>query len=327
MALLGAALLPVVTRATLLLRQSGVGAFGEQLSTRGSGNWTLLVLVVLVLAAAVALARLLATPVAARAERALAVALTGLGVMLILGAELFQVEDTLGLRVNTVYKLTFHAWILLAAGAACGAARLTAGWRWTLRPAPPAGAARAVFAAFAALLLLGGLMLPLLITFHRTAGFDAPRSLDGLRAARAARPGELAAISWLDEHAAPGAVLVEASALGGYGPEGRVSGRSGVPTVLGWGDHEVIWRGEGFDPSTRHADVEALYTTADHTRALEVIERYQVSFVYVGWLERERYGDAVADRLRAFLPVAFENAEATIFSTDPAAQATARVGE
>jgi hypothetical protein len=72
------------------------------------------------------------------------------------------------------------------------------------------------------------------------------RGLDGSAYLARANPGDAATISWVDQHANVGDVLVEAPGCG-YGtfegvPMNRVSSFTGVPAVLGWRNHEGQWR-------------------------------------------------------------------------------------
>ena len=44
-----------------------------------------------------------------------------------------------------------------------------------------------------------------------------------------------------------------------------------------------------------------------------LLQEYDVTYVYVGHLEREQYGEAVADRFAGFMDVAFANQGVTIY--------------
>ncbi len=47
--------------------------------------------------------------------------------------------------------------------------------------------------------------------------------------------------------------------------------------------------------------------------AREILETYDVTYVYVGTLEREAYGDAGLAKFGEFMDVAFQNGGATIY--------------
>jgi uncharacterized membrane protein len=182
--------------------------------------------------------------------------------------------------MNTVFKLGFQAWLLLALAAACA---LTAAGAWLPRRGWP------VWALGTAVVLLLGAIYPYAGSWARTDGFARSPTLDGLGWLRDRAPGDPAAIDWLRENAAGSAVVLEAvgdddSAFG----HGRISTFTGRATVLGWPGHEVQW---DHDPGTREADVRTLYTTASLDSARTVIDRYGVDYVVFGPIERTTYGD------------------------------------
>jgi uncharacterized membrane protein len=106
---------------------------------------------------------------------------------------------------------------------------------------------------------------------------------------------------------------VIAEAIGGGFNEGyfRVSARTGLPTIIGCPGHEHVWRGSDFPE--RQEDVNTIYESEDIGEVQELLERYGVTYVYVGHLEREQYGDEVGEKFAAFMDVAFENEGVTIY--------------
>ena len=82
--------------------------------------------------------------------------------------------------------------------------------------------------------------------------------LDGLRWMAREAPGDREAVFWLRTHAVEGAVLAEATG-NAYTDYGRIGAASGLPTVLGWENHEGLWRGGGSvaETSARKNDLKA----------------------------------------------------------------------
>jgi YYY domain-containing protein len=214
--------------------------------------------------------------------------LIGGGLLCLLIPEVVYVKDSFDggslYRMNTVFKLGYQAWLLLAIG---GAAVIVWSWSWLGR--------RARLAPFAwGLPLLAGLALaavyPVAGTYARKDGFSQAPHLGGLRWLEEAAPGDPPAIAWLRDHAPRRSVVLESvgddySAFG----HGRISTFTGRPTVMGWTGHELQW---GHDPGTRRADVDLLYTTPDVAMARPLLERYDVRYVVVGPIERADHGDA-----------------------------------
>jgi len=217
-------------------------------------------------------------------ERFLWLLISG-GVICVLIPELVYVRDAFDgtdlFRMNTVFKLGYQAWVLLAIAAAC--ALPWAGAHLPRRGWP-------VWAFGAGLALLLGLVYPYAGTYARTGGFAGTPTLDGLGWLREAAPGDPGAISWLRANSAGSAVVLEAvgedySAFG----HARISTFTGRATVLGWPGHELQW---GHDPDGREEDVRTLYTTTDLEQARELIGRYRIGYVVYGPIERTTYGDA-----------------------------------
>jgi uncharacterized membrane protein len=208
-------------------------------------------------------------------------------------------------RMNTVFKLGYQAWLLLALAAACALP-------WASAHLPRR--AWPVWAAAAAVLLLLGLVYPYAGTYARKGGFGSSPTLDGLRWLRAGSPGDPAAIDWLRANTDGDAVVLEAvgedySAFG----HARISTFTGRPTVLGWAGHELQW---DHDPGTRGEDVRTLYTTDDLVQARDLIGRYGVDYVVFGPIERTTYGDAGLEKWDQLGDVVFDREGTTIWRLD-----------
>lgn len=83
-----------------------------------------------------------------------------------------------------------------------------------------------------------------------------------------------------------------------YTKYARISANTGFPTVLGWPVHEWLWRNSykadgtstGYDlPGRRTADVLKIYESVDLNETKNLLKEYQVDYVWVGQLEREKY--------------------------------------
>ncbi len=108
---------------------------------------------------------------------------------------------------------------------------------------------------------------------------------------------DAAAIRWLNANVEGSPVVLEANG-DSYSDYERVSAMTGLPTALGWYVHEWLWRQDPADLNQRSADVETMYTS-DSPEAVEaLLSQYQVSYIFVGKMEREKYPELNEDVLR-----------------------------
>jgi uncharacterized membrane protein len=155
-----------------------------------------------------------------------------------------------------------------------------------------------------ALLLGASLVYPVVATPIRLAErFEPPPgfgpTLDGLRWMEYGTiPNErcetfgfaddYAAIRWFDETVSGTPVIAEAS-IGPYRGNGsRVAIATGLPTILGWDRHEYQQR-PALGIQARVADVRTLYNSRSEADKLAILQRYHVSYVVVGAVERHWY--------------------------------------
>ncbi len=226
------------------------------------------------------------------------------GLMLIFSVEFVYLRDAFGTRMNTVFKFYFQAWALLGLTAAFGLYYVLEGRDSHLILRIGMGTAGAV-------LLAGMLLYPLGMSLERTGGFSGPCTLDGLAFVARDNPEEYAAIQWLNQNVSGNPVIVEA-VRGSFAYEhARVSSRTGLPAVMGWTGHEGQWHGLYDEIGQREQDVKTLYggSVADARR---IIEKYNITYVYVGYLERNEFGNGV-EKFERFMDVVFRMGNTVIY--------------
>jgi uncharacterized membrane protein len=135
--------------------------------------------------------------------------------------------------------------------------------------------------------------------------------LDGALHPAYADPADREAIQWMAANLPDGVV---AEAVGGsYTYYGRVSVHTGFPTVLGWPGHEGQWRGGYEEQGTRDSDVRLLYQTTDWNQAQEILNRYNIRYVYIGQLERTTYSPLFEGKFEAFMDLIHSNDSVQIY--------------
>jgi YYY domain-containing protein len=202
-------------------------------------------------------------------------------------------------RLNTVFKLYLQGWVLLAIAGSYALWRLgfveglfrkirlrKGGWIGTL-----------------ILLVVSAGIFPLLGTLDRLQERfeEMPLTLDGMafmtNAVYQDANGPIilerdrVAIEWL-QGAVEGSPVILEAVTPEYRWGARISTYTGLPTILGWPFHEAH-RKCGLNSCnpvyTRKEDVASIYTTLDPVKALNLLEKYNVVYIYVGENERLYY--------------------------------------
>jgi uncharacterized membrane protein len=165
------------------------------------------------------------------------------------------------------------------------------------------------------LLVSGGMVYPVLATLDRANYFRDEPTLNGIEWISRSYPNDYAAIMWLGQNAPRNAVLLEAPGSGyaAYQYTGRFSALTGVPTLLGWGGHQSQWRGDYEEPARREPDIETIFNTLNPQTAQSLMDRYNVSYVVVGSLERERYPAPGLDKFGQFMTPVFQSGDVIIY--------------
>lgn len=234
--------------------------------------------------------------------RSFALLLIFLGALLITGPEFIYLRDNFNYRINTIFKFYYQAWIMLSLAAAYAVAVLLKNVR---------GASKHIFRAVLALVLVVGLTYPTLAFANKTNNFQPPffgYSLDDFDRVKLENPDEAAAIEWL--RFAPDGIVAEAVG-GAYSAYARIANYTGLPTVLGWDNHEGQWR-DYLLIGNRAQDIEILYTTSDGFTAQEIIARYNIRYIYIGGLERNTYA-VDESKFRSLFKLVFQQGNVAIY--------------
>lgn len=231
----------------------------------------------------------------------------GLGLTLV--TEFVYIKDTFNSRMNTVFKFYYQAWVLLAIAAAYATY-----WLVGRRSVSVPPVVRHVWGAAFALVLAMALVYPVGAAYTKANGFRGTPSLDGMAWFRQYKPAEYAAIQWLKTNAPDTATIVEATG-GSYTEAGRVSMATGLPTLLGWDFHEQQWRGNYEEPGKRQPLIAQIYQSTDQQAVAKILADYNVSFVFLGDLERQKYNLAQpqVDKFKRFMDLVYDQAGVLIF--------------
>jgi uncharacterized membrane protein len=238
--------------------------------------------------------------------------------LLIYGCEFFYVGDLFNVRMNTVFKLYYQAWLLLAVCGAYALYEMATNWRMSF---PRASGYRYAWAAACVFVFVAAALYPIGASMNRMRPYNDSgliKELHGLDGLSRFADDELAAIAWLKDVGQDQRVVIAEAGGNDYTEAGRISASTGVPTVLGWGGHEDQWRGTSEARAGRFEDVQAMYMAPDLAAVDEIVQKYGITYIYVGQLERTTYGEPALTKFED-LPVAFTSGGVTVYRAQGAA--------
>ena len=208
------------------------------------------------------------------------------GVLVVAGAGLVVLVEYVYLadaasfeRFNTVFKVYAQVWALWTVPAGVALAALASRGP-SVSHARTAGGTLLVAVLVVSASIYGGLAL----TAHFGNADDA--TVDAFEHVRDERPGEAAAIEWLNNKSGQ-PHIVSAPGIDPYSWQNPASSLTGIPTVAGW-VHEANYHSEA-EWDQRVSDVGILYETEDAASRAALLRKHDVRYVWVGPVERERY--------------------------------------
>ena len=223
---------------------------------------------------------------------------------LVLIPELVYVRDIYengNARANTMFKLTYQAYILFGMTMGYGIYRmLVISRQKIIRILSGVG-------LFVLLWTVGYFGNAVHSWFGDVWKVSEYQGLDATTFLEQDFPQDASAIRWLKQNIKGSPVVLEANGDSYTGYE-RVSASTGLPTVLGWYVHEWLWRNNVPDLNEKSADIQTIYTSTDAETVKKLISRYDISYIFVGGQEKEKYGTELNDSvLQSLGSIVFED--------------------
>jgi uncharacterized membrane protein len=239
-------------------------------------------------------------------------------VALIIFPEFFYFKDIypMHFRSNTMFKLGYQAFILFS---------LVSGYTIVFFLKNNAGRlTRLLFFLF----LIPQLFLVCIYPYFSVRSyFDSLRTykgLYGLTWMREQYPGDYAGIMWLKQETQQGGPtsprlrgttmpsIVEADG-DSYTDYARFSAFTGFSTIIGWPVHEWLWRGSYDVVAPRREEVRKIYESDDPDLTREILQKYNVQYIVVGVLERQKYLSLREDKIAQLGDRVFSEGETNIY--------------
>jgi YYY domain-containing protein len=251
---------------------------------------------------------------------------TGLALLLLAAAlvvtlvpEFFFLRDNFGVRINTIFKFYYQAWIFFGIASAYGfyTILLEQGERDSL-------IGRTVYGGILTFVLIAGLSFPIFGVYTRgvlelsrnTLPEEQQRSLSLDGRANNLNADYYAAVQCLGNLVQGDEVVVAEASRDTYNsPYGRLGSFYGIPTVINWENHEGQWRGASYPEAagTRRPDIDQLYTDLRWDMVVPIIQRYDIDYIMFGPTERQQFGGAGEDKFLENLSFVCEFDEARIY--------------
>ncbi len=265
---------------------------------------------------------------------------------LVLGCEFVAVKDFYGsdsMRLNTVFKFHMQAWVLLAVVCAFLCSRLIS----SVKVVAVEGEAITGKPGWSLLTLLKGVQVCLVIIavvwtvigtwavmVVKCSYFETSPTLDGLAYALPEnngqpRPGgprdmstdDAKAILWLLDlqrfNYDANRLILEAPG-DPYSIYGRASAFTGIPTLIGVPNHESIWNRQNPEAMSameqRLKEAETIYRTTDFRKSKDLLEKYKVTHVLWGTVEKNKFGASAERKFKKYMKELKSFGGTTIFA-------------
>jgi YYY domain-containing protein len=207
-------------------------------------------------------------------------------------------------RANTMFKLVYEAFIMLSFCSAFIIVKLISSIKNKV----------ILISFFGVTILLLSLVLiyPVFAINGYYGDLKTYKNLDGTAYLSTLYPGDYSLINWINKYIKGQPVILEANG-DSYTDYARISANTGLPTIIGWSVHEWLWRGTYDVVAPRIADVQTLYTTQDMNIAKNLLKKYNVSYVVVSSLERQKYPTLNENIFAKLGKIVFEENETKLY--------------
>lgn len=249
-----------------------------------------------------------------RDDRAMTVWLAlavGAAVMM-LATELVNIDTATPGRFNTVFKLWYHLWVIIAVAGAVALAMAYDRIHWRTFIAYSRKPTAVIVGIVCVVCYSGAFVYAPAMAINR-AHEGQPEGLDALVYLNDFDPGLAGAIEFARQKLDPQRHVLLQAVGESYSSNGYLSAASGVPTVINWPGHQQQWRGIRAAIDERREAVYQFYRlgAVDETEA--IAQKYGVTHVYVGSNERIQFGKGVVARF-ADWPIVWEGDDSLIFA-------------
>lgn len=230
------------------------------------------------------------------------------GILISLFCELFYIKDALGtanpdyIRFNTVFKFYMQNWILW--GISAGAILFHFRGSFTNRKS---------WGMIALILIIMVSVYPIFATIGKSGGFVGEPTLNGESYIQKEHPEDYMAILWFRNISGQPVVLQAPGEP--YQWNTYITAFTGLPTVIGWGGHEITWRQNSSEINKRWSDAGTIYSSSNKYEVDALLKRYNISYIYFGEAEGKKYSPRLFESNHDRFVKVFEYGDVVVFET------------
>ncbi len=224
------------------------------------------------------------------------------GALLSLFCDTIYVSDAFGYpyeRFNTVMKVYLQIWVLWGVSASFVIFKVTGNANKKLKGNIKAKSI--IWRIFAVLIIMISLVHPVAMTASWSSGnfgfweSYSRQTLDGSAYLIEKNFEDYKAINWINHNIKNQPNMIEAPGKS-YTYSSRISTFTGLPALIGWESHEVIWGRDYPEISQRISDTNTIYNTAELEIAIKLLDKYHIEYIYIGSVEKEKYNQKGMDK-------------------------------
>lgn len=226
--------------------------------------------------------------------------------LLLLFPEFFYLKDIYPAhyRANTMFKLGYQAFMMLGLVSAYAFFRLIENKKTK------------IYTIFFLTLFFFVASYPYYAINSYYGGLRTYHGLYGLNWLETQYSDDYKGIEWIQNNIAGQPVILEANG-DSYTDYARVSANTGLPTIVGWPVHEWLWRKTYDEAGKRIPYVQALYESEDIGETKRLLAKYNVSYVFMGQLEKEKYTKLNEEKFKSLGRVVFESGKTKVYKLNP----------
>lgn len=232
--------------------------------------------------------------------------LISLSTLLILIPEFFYVKDIYPAhyRANTMFKLTYEAFIMLSISAGYIIVKIITSLTNKIF--------LSVFILLTIIFIYFVISYPVFAINSYYNDLKEYKGIDGTKYLQTLYPKDYDLINWLNKNIKGQPVVLEANG-DSYTDYGRISANTGLPTIIGWPVHEWLWRGSYDVAAPRIEDIKKLYEASNPDLALQLLKKYDVSYVVISNLEFQKYPNLNENKFKNLGEIVFQSGNSKIY--------------